>query len=417
MSAPGWPKVVVLGAGFGGIEVVRALDGARCDITIIDKHNHHLFQPLLYQVATAGLSPANIAWPIRNIFKHRKNVTVYMAEVEGIDTGQKIVRHSRGETPYDYLVIATGATTSYFGRNEWAEHTIGLKDLNEAMQVRNHVLCQYEAAEFETDERKRKKLLTFVVVGGGPTGVELAGSLAELAKRYIADDFRNVDPRKSRIVLIEAAERILGTFDEELSRDARRSLEEMGVEVWVKHPVTSINEKFLEAGGQILQPGSVFWTAGVTATPAVSWLGVEPARGNRVPVDNHCRVKGFDDVWAIGDVTWFENSDGTALPGVATVAIQQGQYVGAELHGIIENSTRRAHPFQYSDPGSMATIGRKRAVVQRGDLKISGFFAWFAWLFVHLIKIMTFRNKVLVFIQWVWAYVTYQRSARLITRL
>jgi len=394
-------KVVVVGGGFGGIAVAKQLRNAAFDLTIIDRQNHHLFQPLLYQVGTAGLSPANIAWPIRSIFRKQKNVRV----VESIDVVGKVVHYNGGEEPYDVLVVATGMTHGWFGNSDWAEYAIGLKELSEATEIRNRILEEFERAETDGTEK-----ISLVVIGGGPTGVEMAGSIAELARRILPDDFRSFDPEKTEIFLIEAGSRLLSGFHEELGARALSDLRKMGVTVLFGQPVTKIDADGLEMGDRRIDSRVVVWAAGVSGTPVGKWLNAPIDRQGRVLVDGHCQVPFMPDVYVIGDVAAFKADDGTMLPGVASVAIQQGEFVGRRILGT-DGGT-----FVYHDPGSMATIGRSKAVVERGNLRLTGLMAWLAWLFVHLIKLMGSRNRVMVFIQWVYSYLSYQRGARLIFR-
>lgn len=407
------PRVVIVGAGFGGVEAAHNLARADVDVVIIDRQNHHLFQPLLYQVATAGLSPANIAWPIRALFRRQRNVRVVMAEVRSVDLATQVVMTDEGEEKYDQLIIATGMVNGWFGRDDWAEHAHGLKTLDEAMGVRNEVLSALEQAELETDPVRRKALMTMVVIGGGPTGVEMAGSLAELTRRVLNRDFDRINPAEARIVLIEAGDRLLNGFCPDLSQETLRALQDVGVEVRLKSRVQDIRDGIVQLEGELLGAATILWAAGVQGTPVASWLGAEADRMGRVIVDSRCRPASLTDqqnVYVIGDIAHFKGEEGHPLPGVATVAMQQGKYV-AEL---IQNPARTA-PFVYKDPGSMATIGRHRAVVQKDRLRLTGFVAWLAWLFVHLIKLMSMRNKVLVFVQWTWSYLTWERGARLIT--
>ncbi|MBS1709894.1 MAG: NAD(P)/FAD-dependent oxidoreductase [Armatimonadetes bacterium] len=399
-------RVVVLGGGFGGLKCAQALARADVEVTVIDKANHHLFQPLLYQVATAGLSPANIAWPIRNILRHQDNVTVLMAEVTGIDTAGKLVRHSEGETPYDTLVVATGSRNAYFGHADWTEHTLGLKDIDDALAMRNSVLRAFEEAEAQPDAQARLPYLTFVVIGGGPTGVEMAGALAELAKRAMASDFRHIDPTHARVVLIEAGDRLLSTFPEDLSAKAAASLRGLGVELRLGKRVQKIGDGYVCLADDQIFTKNVVWAAGMEATPAAIWLGVTPGHGGRVVVDDHLRVVGLEDVYAVGDVAEVQ---GQELPGVAQVAMQGGRYVAGQI------VTPTDEPFVYRDLGTMATIGRKAAVAVIGRAKLSGFVAWTSWLSLHLVMLAVFRNRVIVFFQWIAAYLTYQPAARLIT--
>ena len=398
-------KVVIIGGGFGGVAAAKQFRGAAVDVTILDRHNHHLFQPLLYQVGTAGLSPANIAWPIRSIFRNQKNVRVVMGEVEDIDVAGKVVRHSEGEERFDELIVATGMTHGWFGHPEWAEFAIGLKELSEAAEIRNRILEEFERAETEGADQ-----INLVVIGGGPTGVEMAGSIAELAKRILPNDFRSFDPHSTEIYLIEAGSRLLTAFDERLSEQAKKDLEKAGVTVLLGEPVTKIDAAGVETGKRRIETHVVVWAAGVAGTPAGQWLNAPVDRQGRVLVNGECQVPFMEDVYVIGDVAAFKGPDGGMLPGVATVAIQQGEYVGRRI------LAGGSGAFLYKDPGSMATIGRSKAVVERGELRLTGLVAWFAWLFVHLIKLMGSRNRLMVFIQWVYSYLSFQRGARVIFR-
>ncbi|MBX3111530.1 MAG: NAD(P)/FAD-dependent oxidoreductase [Fimbriimonadaceae bacterium] len=399
-------KVVILGAGFGGMKCAQALARADVRVTVIDKTNHHLFQPLLYQVATAGLSAANIAWPVRSILRRQANASVLMAEVLSVDTDAKVVHHSEGETPYDVLVVATGSRNAYFGHDDWAAHTLGLKDVDDALALRNSVLRSFEEAEAKPDGDARLPYLTFVIIGGGPTGVEMAGSLAELAKRAMAGDFRRIDTTRARVVLVEGGDRVLPTFPPDLSAKAEQSLRHLGVEVRLGKRVVAIGDGYVCLPDDQIFSRNIVWAAGMAATPAAVWLGVSPGRGGRVVVDDHLRVVGLDGVYAIGDVAEVRDGD---LPGVAQVAMQGGRHVAGEIvHGA-------GKPFVYRDMGTMATIGRKAAVAVIGGAKLSGAVAWAAWLTLHLAMLAVFRDRLIVFLQWVAAYFTFQPAARLIT--
>lgn len=409
------PRVMVIGGGFGGIALVKKLRKTPCEIILIDKQNHHLFQPLLYQVATAGLSPANIAYPIRSIFRDDPRVTVLMAEVLDIDTEERVVRHSEGESHYDYLVIAAGAKNGWFGRPEWSATAVGMKSIADAIEIRSQLLTCFEQAEMARSDQDRNRLMTFIVIGGGPTGVEMAGAIAELGKRVLARDFRAINPANARVILIELGEKLLPSFDPKLSDYAKSHLEKIGVEVWLATRVTDIREGMIQSSRGEIPAGVVVWAAGVEANPASRWLKVDADRGGRISVDDHCRVNGIENVFAIGDLARFEEDD-LVLPGVAPVAMQQGAYVA----DVIERDLRgwpKADAFRYKDPGSMATIGRSAAVVEFGNTRMTGFIAWLAWLFVHLIKLLTFRNRALVLMQWIFAYFSWKRGARLITRM
>ncbi|MBS1714420.1 MAG: NAD(P)/FAD-dependent oxidoreductase [Armatimonadetes bacterium] len=404
-------RIVVIGAGFGGLSCVRGLSKSDVHVTLIDKENHHLFQPLLYQVATAGLSPADIAWPARSVLRSQRNVSVLMASVESVDTGSKTVVHSAGSTPYDVLVLATGATHSFFAHPEWERHCLGLKTLNDATTARSRILSAFEQAEAAPSEAERDAWLTLVIVGGGPTGVEMAGSLAELSRRTLEDDFRSIDPRKAKIVLLELGPRLLTAFPEKLSQDALDSLQRLGVDVRLNEGVTEISEVGVTVPSGSIPCRTVVWAAGVKASPAAVWLNAEPGPAGRVVVDDHCRVVGHEDVFAIGDTAFFPTEDGKGLPGVAQTAMQQGRYVAGQ-------ATRGGDaPFRYRDLGILATIGRSSAVAKIGRSEFSGFFAWAVWIFIHLRSLLTVQSKILVFVQWAWAYLSYSRGARLITRL
>jgi NADH dehydrogenase len=408
-------RVVVIGGGFGGVAVTHALRRAPCDVTLIDRQNHHLFQPLLYQVATAGLSPANIAWPIRSIFRKDLRVSVLMADVSSIDPKAKVVHHSEGDISYDYLVIAAGAKNGWFGRPEWSASAVGLKSLADAVEIRTQLLTSFEKAEAVLEDQKRHELMTFVVIGGGPTGVEMAGAIAELGRKVLQRDFRNTNTAKARVILIELADRLLLSFHHSLGEYAKAQLEKIGVEVWLGTRVSDIRDGVLQTSRGEVKVGAVVWAAGVEAQPAARWLDEPHDRGGRVIVDSACRVPGLDGVFVIGDIARFEQ-EGQALPGVAPVAMQQGKYVAEVIANEIKGWDAPA-PFEYKDPGTMATIGRSAAVAQKGDIRLTGFLAWMAWLVVHLRALMAFRNRLLVFVQWVFAYLTWQRGARLITRM
>lgn len=411
-------KVVIIGGGFGGLAAARALAGARAEVTLVDRSNHHLFQPLLYQVATAGLSPADIAYPIRTVLRHQENARVLLGEVTRIDLpGKRCVLDDGSALPFDYLVIAAGARTNYFDKErEWRPHALGLKDLDDALEIRRRVLLAFEAAEREAEPVARQRLLTFVVIGGGPTGVEVAGALSDLSRTVLADDFRTIDPSIARIVLVERGDRLLsGGFDPKLSKRALRQLVELGVEVRVGTSVEAIDGRGVSvAGGERIDAATVLWTAGVKARGVARTLGTELDRAGRVIVGTDCAVPGHPNVFAIGDIAHLvQEGDAAPLPGLAPVALQQGRYVGK----LIAGGGKRGKPFRYVDKGVMATIGRSRAVAQamNGSLRMSGFLAWCAWLFIHIWFLIGFRNRVSVLANWLWNYVTYKRGARLIT--
>jgi NADH dehydrogenase len=408
-------RVVIVGGGFGGLSTAKALSKAPVEITLIDRNNHHLFQPLLYQVATAGLSPADIAWPIRHVLRGQKNARVMLAAVSGVDLKRKEVIAGDRRVPYDYLVIATGARHAYFGHDDWAAFAPGLKTIDDATAVRRRILLAFERAENEPDAEERARLLTFVVIGGGPTGVEMAGAIAELAKRALASDFRSIDPRCARIILIEAAPRVLTPFEEKLSDTARRSLEQLGVEVRLGSAVTDCTADGVGLGGEFIPTRTVIWAAGVMASPAGQWLGAETDRAGRVKVRADLSVPGHPDVFVIGDTAVVADENGAILPGVAPVAKQQGQYVARAL--IARRDGRTVPAFRYRDYGTLATVGRSRAVAQFGRLKVSGFLAWVLWSVAHIYFLIGLRNRFIVALNWAWSYITFERGSRLITGL
>lgn len=411
------PHVVVVGGGFGGLAVVRALRRAPVRITLIDRTNHHLFQPLLYQVAMAGLSPADIAAPIRSILRKQKNVSVYLAEATGVDVERRVVELAPSadlrfrEIPYDHLVIAAGARTSWFGHDEWSEHAFGLKSVEDALAIRNRVLIAFEEAERERDSDRRRELMTFVVVGGGPTGVELAGALAEISRFVLARDFREIDPESARIVLVEGQGSVLGSFSAPLPDEARRTLEKMGVEVRLETMVTAIDDAGIELGDRRIDAHTVLWAAGVRASALADSFEVPRDRAGRIEVEPDLSLPGHPEVFAIGDIARTVGEDGKDLPGVAPVAMQQGRHVGRMLAGRVPAGTH----FRYRDKGNMATIGRSAAIAEIGRWRLKGFPAWLTWLFVHLIFLIGFRNRFIVLAEWIWNYFTYGRGARLIT--
>jgi NADH:ubiquinone reductase (H+-translocating) len=405
------PRVVIIGGGFGGLAAARALARAPVQITLLDRHNHHLFQPLLYQVATAGLSPAEIASPIRRILSAQQNVTVLLAEATAVDPEAKLVHLADGDLSYDQLILATGATHSYFGRDHWSLHAPGLKTLDDALEIRHRVLLAFEKAEREEDAERRRQWLTLVVVGGGPTGVEMAGALAEIARHTLPGDFRHIDPTSARVVLVEAGPRVLAAYPPDLSESARRQLEALGVQVWTGAAVTAVDAEGVQMGGDRLAARTVVWAAGVEASPLARSLGVPLDRAGRVRVEQDLSVPGQPDIFVIGDLAAVE-SDGHAVPGVAPAAIQMGRHASANVLRRLSGEPTAA--FRYRDKGSLATVGRSRAVAVIGRLKLSGFLAWAAWLFVHIVFLIGFRNRFVVLFTWMWAYLTYERSARLI---
>jgi NADH dehydrogenase len=409
------PEVVIVGGGFGGLNAGQKLSKYPVKITVLDRKNHHTFQPLLYQVATAGLSPGEIAAPIRGILKKRKNVRVLMAEVVGFDLQNKLVKLREGSAiPYDYLVVAAGATHSYFGHPEWEELAPGLKELEDATEIRRRVLLAFELAERRASMTGKAEPVHFVIVGGGPTGVELAGTLAEIARKTMAADFDYINPRDTRILLLEGGPRVLPAYPEDLSASAERQLRELGVDVMTNTIVTSIEPGQVKVGDQVYPSTVTLWAAGVAASELGRALGVETDRPGRVIVNPDLSVPGHPEVFVIGDLANFKDQKtGKPLAGVAPVAIQQGQFVAKNIGRSVQGQPREE--FHYWDKGTMATIGRAAAVADLGKLHFSGFIAWMMWLFVHLMYLVGFRNRLLVFIEWGWAYLTYQRSARLIT--
>jgi NADH:ubiquinone reductase (H+-translocating) len=406
------PQIVIIGAGFGGLSVATRLGRVDADITVIDRHNHHLFQPLLYQVATAALSPADIAAPIRAILGGCRNTRVMLDAVTGIDTAGRAVLVAERRIPYDYLVIATGARDAYFGHDEWAATTLSLKDVEEARVMRQRILLAFEHAEDSDDETERHRLMTFVIVGGGPTGVELAGALAELSRATLARDFRRIDPTATRIVLVEAGPRLLPSFPPRLSEVAARALRRLGVELRLGKPVTDCTADGVMLGDERIESRTVIWAAGVRASPAAEWLGLQTDPDGRVPVDADLTVSGHPEIFVIGDTARFDGPDGKPLPGVATVAKQQGKYVARAITARLADKTQSG--FRYRNLGNLATIGRREAVADFGWLRLSGRLGWLLWSAVHIYFLIGFRNRIVVGAEWLWSYLTYQRGARLI---
>lgn len=406
-------RVVIVGAGFAGLSAAKALAGTPYDVTVVDRHNYHLFQPLLYQVATAALSPADIATPIRTILRGKANIAVLLAEVSGIDLEHREVLAEGRRLPYDVLVVATGARHAYFGRDDWAPYAPGLKRIDDATDLRRRILLAFERAESETDPVKRQALLTFVVVGGGPTGVEIAGAVAELARKALAGDFHAIDPAAARVVLVEAASRLLAPFDPWLSEAARRSLAELGVEVRLERPVTACDARGVSLGEERIEAATLIWAAGVMASPAGNWLGAATDRAGRVRVEPDLSLPGHPEIFVLGDTAHVSGADGLPLPGVAPVAKQQGLYVARLLKA--RTQERIIPPFRYSGFGMLATIGRKRAVAQLGRMRLSGFPAWLLWSLAHIYFLIGFRNRLIVALNWGWNYLTLQRGSRLIT--
>jgi len=407
------PQVVIVGGGFGGLYAARALRKADLRITLVDRRNHHLFQPLLYQVATAALSPAHIAIALRRVLRHQKNVAVVLGEAVGIDLRKRKVELRDGTLDYDYLILATGATHSYFGHGEWAAVAPGLKTLEDAVEIRRRVLLAYEKAERETDPAKRTALLTFVVVGAGPTGVELAGALSEIARYVLARDFRHIDPKSARVVLVEAGHRILPAFAPDLSTAAQRRLERMGVHVLLGRPVTGIDAEGVSMGPERIVSRCVLWAAGVQASPLAASLGVPLDRAGRVQVAPDLSVPGSPNAFVIGDLAAMLMEGGQPVPGVAPAAIQGGRHAALCIERLVRGEQTK--PFHYLDKGSLATIGKNAAVAQIGRFHTEGFFAWLVWLVVHILTLIGFRNRFVVLAEWAVVYLRNERGARLIT--
>jgi NADH:ubiquinone reductase (H+-translocating) len=410
---PSRSRVVIIGAGFGGLSVAKALARSQFEIVLIDRQNYHLFQPLLYQVATAALSPADIAAPIRGILAGQRNATVLLASVGAIHPERREVIADNRRIAYDYLVIATGAQHAYFGHDDWAPFAPGLKTIDDATRLRAKILLAFERAESEQDGVEKRRLLNFVVIGGGPTGVELAGAIAELAKRALAKDFRTIDPRCARIFLVESGPRLLGTLDPSLSRKAEKALERLGVEVRTGQAVTHCDPSGARVGCEEIPAATIIWAAGVMASPAGAWLGVPTDRAGRVVVGPDFSVPGHPDIFVIGDTAAANDASGKPLPGVAPVAKQQGQYIASLLLARYRGQVER--PFRYRNFGSLATIGRKLAVAQFGSVRLSGFAAWLLWSIAHVYFLIGFRNRSVVAFTWLWNYLTFQRGTRLIT--
>jgi len=410
-------KIVIVGGGFGGLAAAKALKNMFAEITLIDRANHHLFQPLLYQVATSVLTPGQIATPIRTILRKQKNTTVILGEVTGIDKERKCVFVSDADregvpVAYDYLILATGATHSYFGHNEFAEYAPGMKSLADAVASRNKILEAFEQAEAEEDPSRHRDLLTFILVGAGPTGVEMAGALAVLVRNVLKSEFRRIDPTSARIVLVDMAPRVLTPFSEKLSKAAKQRLEKLGVEVRLGHSVDQIDAHGIVVAGERIASNTVIWTAGVAPSPAGKWLKTETDRAGRVRIQKDLTVPDHPEIFVVGDTASFEEN-GKPLPGVAQVAMQQGRYAAKLIHSRM-TGTPPPGPFSYFDKGSMAVVGKGFAVLQSGKVQVSGFGAWLTWAFVHLQFLATSSLRLGVFLQWVWTYVTGQRGSRLI---
>jgi NADH:ubiquinone reductase (H+-translocating) len=411
------PRVVIIGGGFGGLTAARALARAPVDLLLIDRRNHHVFQPLLYQVATAALSPGDIASPIRWILRHQANVRVWLAAATAVDPKAGTVLLADGPertVPYDYLILAAGASHTYFGHDEWSEVAPGLKSLDDALTIRGRVLTAFEEAERETDIVAQRRLLTFVIVGGGPTGVELAGALAEISRHALAHDFREIDPETARIILVEGGPGVLSTYPEPLSTFARRALERLGVAVWTKSQVTGVEPGKVRLGAETIEAGTILWAAGVAASPLGATLGASTDRAGRVIVKDDLSVPGYPNVFVVGDLATFEMPGGRTLPGVAQVAMQQARAAAHNIQRTLTGQPRQS--FVYHNLGDMATIGRNSAIGDLGWIRLKGYVAWLTWLFVHIFQLVGFRNRFSVMTQWAFSYMTYQRSVRLITR-
>jgi NADH dehydrogenase len=405
-------QVAVVGAGFGGLAAIKALRRAPVSVTVIDRQNYHLFQPLLYQVATASLNPSDISSPIRRIIRHQRNTEVMLADVTGFDLEGRRVVLADGEVPYDSLIIATGATHSYFGHEEWEESAPGLKSIEDALEIRRKMLLAFEVAEREPDPNVRREWMTFVIVGGGPTGVELAGTFRDVARMTLARDFRHIDPRNARVILVQGEPRVLPPYAEELSESARKQLEALGVEVRTGARVTGIDAEGVWIGDERILARSVLWAAGVAASPLGRALGVPLDRAGRVVVEPDLTIPGHPEVYVVGDLARFDQ-DGKPVPGVAPAAMQMGKHAARNV--ILTLNGRPREPFHYVDKGAMATIGRGAAVAEIGRYKFSGVIAWLLWLFVHILFLIGFRNRVVVLLEWAWSYFSYDRGARLIT--
>jgi len=407
------PRVVIIGSGFGGLAAARALAGAPVRVTVVDRRNHHLFQPLLYQVATAALSPGDIAYPIRAILAHQENAEVFLADALSIDSEKREVVLADGRLPYDFLIVATGARHAYFGHDEWEPFAPGLKSLEDALEIRRRILLAFERAEREQDPERRKTLLTFVVVGAGPTGVELSGAIAEISRDVLARDFRAIDPREARIVLVEAGPRVLAAYTPKSSAKAAAALVRKGVEIRTGRAVQSIVENEVRFASESLKAGTVLWAAGVAASPLATSLGVPLDRAGRVLVLPDLTIPGRPEIFVIGDLAAFLHQGGSLLPGTSPVAIQQGRHASKNI--LLAQSGRPLLPFRFRDKGSMAVIGRAQAVAEIAGIRLSGLAAWMVWCFVHIFFLIGFRNRFAVMFEWAWDYASDQRGARLIT--
>ncbi|HZY48814.1 MAG TPA: NAD(P)/FAD-dependent oxidoreductase [Devosia sp.] len=410
------PKIVIVGGGFGGLAAIKELSGVGADVTLIDRRNHHLFQPLLYQVATTSLGPSEIAWPIRQLVHKRRDVTTLMGKVTGVDPAARVVLLEGGRTvPYDYLVLATGAQHAYFGHDNWEPFAPGLKTLEDATAMRRRLLLAFEKAELETDPARRRDLLTFVIIGGGATGVELAGAIVELARITLRDDFRSIHPEEARVVLIEAGPKVLPNFKPDMSEYALRALRELGVEVELRKPVTAVRAGAVEYGGITLRSETIIWAAGVLASPAANWLGVEADRAGRIKVNPDLSIPGHPEIFAIGDTVTATNGDGRPVPGIGDAAKQGGKHVARVIKARLNGRTT-AMPFHYRHLGDIATIGRSRALIDFGWIKLTGWIGWWAWGIAHIYFLIGLKNRIFIALNWLWIYLSGYRSARLITQ-
>ncbi|HEX5070866.1 MAG TPA: NAD(P)/FAD-dependent oxidoreductase [Vicinamibacterales bacterium] len=407
------PRVVIIGGGFGGLWAAKRLAKSPVDVLLLDRRNHHVFSPLLYQVATAGLSPGDIASPIRWVLRHQSNLNVWLAEATAIDRTRQVVMLTDGEVSYDHLIVAAGSKPAYFGHDDWAAHARGLKTMEDAIAMRKQVLIAFERAERERDRAAQRRLLTFVVIGGGATGVELAGALAEISRHALAHDFRTIHPETARVILIEGGPEVLATYTPDLSKFARRSLEQLGVSVWTGTRVTSIEPGIVRIGSETVEAATVLWAAGVVASPLGASMGAPVDRMGRVLVNPDLTVPGCDNVYVVGDMAKLDGPDGRPLPGVSQVAMQEARWAAENILRTLEGRPRK--PFVYRNLGNMATIGRHRAVGDLGWVKLKGYMAWWFWLGLHIFWLIGFRNRLTVMTQWAFSYITYQRSTRLIT--
>ena len=410
------PRIVIVGGGFGGLAAIKELKGVEADITLIDRRNHHLFQPLLYQVATTSLGPSEIAWPIRQLVHRREEITTLMGSVKGVNTAAKVVQLDGGRAvPYDWLILATGAQHAYFGHDEWEPFAPGLKTLEDATAMRGRLLAAFEKAELETDAARRRQLLKFVIIGAGPTGVELAGAIIELARITLKEDFRRIDPTEARVLLVEAGPRVLANFEPTMSDYALKALRELGVEVMLNTAVTDVRAGAVRHAGGEIKAETIIWAAGVLASPAAQWLGVDADRAGRVKVNPDLSVPGHDEIFAIGDTVTVGAPDGRPVPGIGDAAKQGGRHAAKVIKARLAGD-RGALPFHYRHLGDIATIGRSRALIDFGWIKLTGWIGWWTWGLAHIYFLIGFKNRIFIALNWLWIYLTGYRSARLITQ-